>query len=254
MGKEGGVSEAKLESMFQDVDADCDGEINFSQFLLLSQKVEVEGHQKGQASLGRDGPTTTAASTTKTEPSSARGLGAVLSRKIQARPSMVELMNAGVMKQEKSPAAAMLERNLIVNQLKGNLARRMSRDQLSQSGVYQDVTAQQKEMEQKMHSAMLGRALARRSSKAELEAQGILSDKKSGQAATLQRALLKNALKNQLQSRPSISDLESEGIYQKAGDEYVVVLDEVLAVAISFQCNSAELLEVCTNQLMAQSN
>jgi hypothetical protein len=158
---------------------------------------------------------------------------------------MMELMSTGVMKQEKSPAAAMLERNLIVNKLKGNLARRMSRDELSHSGIYQDVTAHQKAMETKMHSALLGRALARRSSRQDLEAQGILSDKKTGQAAALERALLKNALKHQLKSRPSIADLQKEGIYQKATDDYVVVLDEILAVAIGFQCTSAELLEVC---------
>jgi len=244
MLKEGGVGEEQLGQIFKEVDTDNDGEINFSQFLLLTQRVEVAGQKKDVNKA-----TTPGASKMTTEPKTDGGdLGAILSRKIKARPSMMELMNSGVMKQEKSPAAAMLERNLIVNKLKGNLARRMSRDELTQSGIYQDMTSHQKEMEQKMHSALLGRALARRSSRADLTAQGILSDKKTGQAAALERALLKNALKHQLQSRPSIADLQNEGIYQKTADDYVIVLDEVLAVAIGFQCTSAELLEVSASQ------
>ena len=192
--KDGGVNEEQLSQMFDEVDTDRCGEINFSEFLLLTQKVEVAGQQK-------NGAKTSTKPTARTSKEGAGDLGSILSRKIKARPSMMELMSTGVMKQEKSPAAAMLERNLIVNKLKGNLARRMSRDELSQAGIYQDVTAHQKEMEQKMHSALLGRALARRSSRVELQAQGILSTQKSGQAAALERHLLKNALKNQLKVR-----------------------------------------------------
>lgn len=244
--KEGGVGEEQLETIFNEVDTDSDGEISFSQFLLLTERVEVAGQKKNVGNASTRGAGSKAGADSKA--SGGGDLGSILSRKIKARPSMMELMSSGVMKQEKSPAAAMLERNLIVNKLKGNLARRMSRDELSQSGIYQDMTSHQKEMETKMHSALLGRALARRSSRADLKAQGILSDKKSGQAAALERALLKNALKNQLQSRPSIADLQKEGILREQTDEYVIVLDEVLAVAIEFQCTSAELLEVSASQ------
>jgi Ca2+-binding EF-hand superfamily protein len=243
---EGGISEDQLSLIFAQADSDGDGLINFSQFMILTDQVEVVKETQGTSAPAEDAGD-----------SSRAALGSLLSKRIGARPSVMDMMSMGVMKKEKSPAAAMLERNLVVNQLKNNLARRNSKENLVQQGILQQMSGAQKEIEQEAHKQMLDRALGRRPSKETLVSQGILSTSSSTQTA-LERNLLKNALKNQLkvrrcdtrcraplskncssslfQSRPSIQELGNQGIYQaSASNEYVASLDQILAVSMCFE-------------------
>jgi len=232
---DGGITEDQIAQIFAQADSDGDGEINFSQFMILTDQVEVVKDSQGTA-----GPSEEAGD------SSRAALGSLLSKRIGARPSVMDMMSMGVMKKEKSPAAAMLERNLVVSQLKNNLARRQSKENLMQQGILQETSGAQREIEQEAHKTMLSRALGRRPSKENLVSQGILSTASSTQAL-LERNLLKNALKNQLKSRPSIQELGNQGIYQtSASDEYISSLDQVLAVSMSFECSGSELFQVAS--------
>lgn len=232
---DGAVSDEQMAQIFAKLDTDQDGALTFSQFLKLASELRVN-----KSRVEEDQREKAAAKFAETERRSS--LSSILASKMSSRPEVEELKTKGIMQNEKSPAAVLLERNLIVNQLKSNLTQRPSREQLSAVGIIKNITPSQQDTETKIHKEILDRALRHRPSQVDLQNSGIMrSDGKFGSSLALERSLLRNALKNQLMAAPSQEELVARGILRKDDQHYAEALDQILAIAMELQCTSQEL-------------
>jgi hypothetical protein len=231
---EGKVEEPELRTFFSALDADKDGALNFSQFLQLMDELSAVVEEM-EAAMG-------AKATRKAS------LASSLAEAMAQRPELAELKARGLHKGGSS-ASAMLERNLLVNQLKANLGARPDKSMLTAKGILlQGGAGAEAEglgiagdagatggggaagmrAQRKNSAALLQANLGKRPDLASLKQRGIFSETTAA-SKSLERGLLANALKNQLMSRPDRSELEGRGIVQdhSAETDYVLLLDEV---------------------------
>ena len=226
------------------LDTSKSGTINFSQFLRLVDELS-ECAQDRFANEARN-------------ESRRVSLAKTLAEAMQSRPALKELQARGIHRGDTSAAAAMLERNLIVAQLKAKVMMRPPREQLMAKGLLlqgeadtqvalkdNDNGPQLNVQDQRRQSTLMLAAALGKASRPQLDdlkEQGIIRAADTT-AKTVERGLLAKTLQSHLQARPTRSELEAQGIVQaKSADaEYVLLLDQILDVASTLQCTSSDL-------------
>ena len=226
------------------MDTSKSGTINFSQFLRLVDELSQSAQDRVADQARKESRRVSLAKT--------------LAEAMRSRPALKELQARGVHRGDTSAAAAMLERNLIVAQLKAKIVMRPPREQLAAKGLLledeldshfastdtdsgpQVVVQDERRRSTLMLAAALGKA--NRPQLDDLKEQGIIRAADT-RANALERRLVAKTLKNQLRARPTRSELEARGVLQAktADSEYVLLLDQILDVAGTLHCTSSEL-------------
>jgi Ca2+-binding EF-hand superfamily protein len=243
------LSEGELLKVFHETDSDKDGSITFFEFLLFLRALEERqkakakpARRKSLMSIKRKGSLLENATSVGRNES----LKGVLLKKMRARPEVQQLHAQGIYRAHNaSPAASLLERNLMTNKLKASLSRRQSRDQLVAQGILKEQSSQQVEMQQNMQKAMLGRRLSNRPERSQLESQGIFKEQ-SARQASMEKNMAKSMLSRKLSNRPDKQQLENIGVYQKASSANIALERSLIASQLTRALRrrpSRELLE-----------
>uniref|UniRef100_A0A7S2BRC9 EF-hand domain-containing protein n=1 Tax=Octactis speculum TaxID=3111310 RepID=A0A7S2BRC9_9STRA len=216
---------------FSIADQNQDGNISFNEFLELINAANISFEEDES-------------NDEKTQEGSS--VKFALLENLRRRSNYDDLVSRSILRESGSPAAALLERNLIKNRLKLNLAERSSPEELSRRGLLTEDTHPEDARQRRGSSAsILEATLNSRPDAARMKDIGMIKN-------PLEQKLNAASLGRKLQMRGNAADLRKRGILiESAEHSYTTLVGGMTSVVKGIKFPTSELLKM---EMVSEAN